>query len=77
MSLKDTGSSRWVKAEYYRVAHSGTKLTLWNKDGPGGPSDNDGNTGTVESGRHSEVYTARRTVLRHNLPYWHTSWYSD
>ncbi|MGW7277928.1 hypothetical protein ACWGIV_06380 [Streptomyces sp. NPDC054844] len=76
MNIKDTGSSHWVKAEYYRVAHSGTKLTLWNKSGPNGPSDNDGNRGTVESGKHSEIYKARGTVARNNLPDWHTSWYS-
>ncbi|AKZ56996.1 conserved exported protein of unknown function [Streptomyces ambofaciens ATCC 23877] len=77
MNIKDTGSSHWVKAEYYRVAHSGTKLNLWNKGGPDGPSDNDGNKGTVESSRASEIFKARGTVSRNNLPDWHTNWYSN
>ncbi|MFG2545678.1 hypothetical protein ACGFOM_24885 [Streptomyces sp. NPDC048594] len=77
MNLKDTGSSYWVKAEYYRAANSGTKLNLWNKGGPTGPSDNDGNRGTVESSRASEILKARGTVSRNNRPDWHTEWYSN
>ena len=77
MNIKDTGEDHWVKAEYYRIAHSEDKLTLWNKGGPNGPSDNDGNSGTVESGKHSEIFKARGTVSRNNLPDWHTEWHTD
>ncbi|GLW49174.1 hypothetical protein Stsp02_48350 [Streptomyces sp. NBRC 14336] len=76
MNIKDTGQDHWVKAEYYRVAHPNDKRTLWNKNGPNGPSDNDGNIGTVESSKASEIFKARGTVSRNNLPDWHTSWYS-
>ncbi|MFE7761823.1 hypothetical protein [Streptomyces sp. NPDC057438] len=77
INIKDTGEDHWVKAEYYRIAHEDDKLTLWNKDGPNGPADDDGNRGTVESGEHSEIFKARGTVSRNNLPDWHTEWYAD
>ncbi|MGW0861136.1 hypothetical protein [Streptomyces koelreuteriae] len=77
MNIKDMGEDHWVKAEYYRVAHPDDKLTLWNKGGPNGPKDNDGNRGTVESSRASEIFKARGTVSRNNLPDWHTDWFSS
>ncbi|MEU9228664.1 hypothetical protein AB0D40_30380 [Streptomyces massasporeus] len=77
MNIQDKGNDHWVKAEYYRVAHPDNKLTLWNKGGPNGPKDNDGNKGTVESGKASEIFKARGTVSRNNLPDWHTDWFSS
>ncbi|MGA5097584.1 hypothetical protein ACPCAC_09470 [Streptomyces lavendulocolor] len=64
--LEADGNS--VKAEYYRNAHPADKLTLWNKGGAEGPADNDGNPGTVESGKHSTIFRAQACEVRNNLP---------
>ncbi|MFM9701047.1 hypothetical protein [Streptomyces europaeiscabiei] len=69
MNVRDTeDDGAWVKAEYYRNAHPTDKLTLWNKDGPTGPADNDGNRGTVESGKHSTIFRAQVCEERNAMP---------
>ncbi|RFU82746.1 hypothetical protein DY218_31300 [Streptomyces triticagri] len=65
-----------VKAEYHRNAHPSTKLTLWNKGGVDGPPDNDGNPGTVESGKHSRIFKAQVCEERDKLPDFCSGWYS-
>ncbi|WP_327256551.1 hypothetical protein [Streptomyces sp. NBC_01244] len=74
LNLRDLGTSYQVKSEYYRNANPGSMLTLWNKNGPSGPADNDGNPGTVESGQYSTIFKLRGVVVRNNAPDRYTSW---
>ncbi|MFE0174675.1 hypothetical protein ACFWZ2_20355 [Streptomyces sp. NPDC059002] len=75
MNIRDTqADGNWVKAEYYRNAHPGDKLTLWNKAAVDGPPDNDGNPGTVESGKHSRIFKAQVCEERNALPDYCSGW---